>query len=384
MRSALKRIRAKQENTRSFLSWMWIYFLHFTGLLRWARRRITRSGAIIVLTLHRVLENADFQKSNSPPGMIIRKATFEDLLKFLNKYCELVSLTGQPPSWATKCIRPRFAITFDDGWEDTFDVAFPVSEQYEVPVTLFICPGLVGQPDPFWPEKAVRIWRMAVSSRDIQSRFMQLCVEAGLSGNTSSASSRLLGLEQFLESLKKLPVEACERVLARLEIFEFGEPPSPSVPGGARDCTMTWEHITEMARLGAGIGSHTHRHHILTTLPMADAEHELAHSKKAIKGMLGRGFIPFAYPNGSWSAEIRNLVIREGYPQAFTTEVGLWNADTDAWTIPRVNVWEGSVIGPMGRFSAIVFEYATFWLCYRAHKGRKKKRRSWEASGRTG
>jgi peptidoglycan/xylan/chitin deacetylase (PgdA/CDA1 family) len=307
--------------------------------------------------------------------MIIRKTTFENLVKFLNKHYELVSLTGRAPSWETKRTRPRFAVTFDDGWKDTFEVAFPLSEQYEVPVTVFICPGLVGRSDPFWPEQAVRIWRMAVGSSDLQNRFMQLCTEAGLTGYTSSASTRIPGLEQFLEGMKRLPVEACECVLDRLKTLEGDSRPSPSLAGDARDCTMTWKHIVEMASLGAGIGSHTHRHRILTNLSIAEAEHELADSKEAIKGRLVQDFIPFSYPNGSWSAEIRDLIIRQGYPQAFTTEMGIWNADTDAWAIPRVNIWEGSVVGPMGRFSRIVFEYATFWLGYRAHTTRKENGR---------
>ena len=61
---------ALPDKIRALLRWGWIYFLHFSGLLKWAQRRIVAQGGAVVLTLHRVLEPSERIESCSPPGMI--------------------------------------------------------------------------------------------------------------------------------------------------------------------------------------------------------------------------------------------------------------------------------------------------------------------------
>jgi peptidoglycan/xylan/chitin deacetylase (PgdA/CDA1 family) len=50
------------------------------------------------------------------------------------------------------------ALTFDDGGVDNHDVLAPLLERLTVPVTLFVCPGLLGEPHPFMsPRAGVRL-----------------------------------------------------------------------------------------------------------------------------------------------------------------------------------------------------------------------------------
>jgi peptidoglycan/xylan/chitin deacetylase (PgdA/CDA1 family) len=93
---------------------------------------------------------------------------------------------------------------------------------------------------------------------------------------------------------------------------------------------------------------------------------ELAESKRAIEERLGSPCLHFAYPNGSWSAPVREQVVQQGYSQAFVNSPGVWTAETDPWLIPRVNLWEGSLLGITGKFSPVVFQYTAFWRSYRA------------------
>src|SRR5947209_14322938 len=115
-----------RRGIRHLLRWGWIYFLYCTGLLRWAERQIVAASGVIVLTLHRVLPQPEFENTPSPKGMVVQLETFARLLEFLKSRCELLDLSTERPHSRRNSKRPRVAVTFDDGWKDTFDVAFPL------------------------------------------------------------------------------------------------------------------------------------------------------------------------------------------------------------------------------------------------------------------
>jgi peptidoglycan/xylan/chitin deacetylase (PgdA/CDA1 family) len=51
-------------------------------------------------------------------------------------------------------IRGLCALSFDDGADDNATVLPPLLRELDVPATLFICPGLLGRPHPFFPSEA--------------------------------------------------------------------------------------------------------------------------------------------------------------------------------------------------------------------------------------
>ena len=121
-----------------------------------------------------------------------------------------------------------------------------------------------------------------------------------------------------------------------------------------------------MDKAGVTFGSHSQTHQILPTIVRDVAQTELVDSKQEIQHWLRKNCVLFAYPNGDWSADVRDLVSQAGYKLAFTTQVGGWKRDCDSLLIPRVTVAEGMLVGPLGGFSPAAFEYGTFWRVYRA------------------
>jgi peptidoglycan/xylan/chitin deacetylase (PgdA/CDA1 family) len=363
-----------KRDTRRLMSWIWIYFLYCTGLLRWAQRRIANSSAIVILTFHRVLEDAEFRNTNSPPGMVVRALTFKDCLDYIRGQYEIVSVSGESPVWDRKCRAPRVGVTFDDGWKDTSDIAYPISSDSGVPITVFVCPGLMGKSSPFWPEQVVRAWRKASASESESKKFSDICFRVLNGFSVSPDRDDIRKVEALIALLKKFPTSERAAFIYELSLV------SATNPGESTDsqteAAMTWQDCKALAIGATQIGSHGQSHEILPALAPQDAERELIHSKHEIERQLEVPCPLFAYPNGSWSLEVRDQVARARYSFAFINAPGFWQETTDRYLVPRVNIWEGLITGRRGNFSRMVFQYSVFWRSYRAQKQRIAESRS--------
>jgi peptidoglycan/xylan/chitin deacetylase (PgdA/CDA1 family) len=351
---------SRMQNTRRLVSWAWIYFLHYTGLLRWVRRRIASSSSVVVLTLHRVLEDLEFDRSDSPQGMVVRCRTFEQFLLYIKENFDLIALSGDSPTWSQAESRPRIALTFDDGWKDTSELAHPLLIKHQVPITLFVCPGLLGLLSPFWPEVVCRGWKAAKQSEAASHHFSAICAQSGIAWRPNLATRE--SLEGLIALAKALPPKKRDTLVQGLR--NFADQYAGNGKVSPLEATMTWEGTEAMLHAGVRIGSHTQNHEILTGLELEHARQEIRKSKAAIESRLGTSCLMFAYPNGSWSQAVRDLVESEKYSQAFINSPGIWNRQTDPLLIPRVNLWEGSLTGASGKFSPIVFAYSVFWRAF--------------------
>jgi len=305
----------------------WAGLLRASGMLRLARKWVQRHGSI-VLTFHRVLTDSELQQTASLGGMIVRRQTFADFLKYASQQCEFTDLQYEP-EWESNG-KLKLAVTFDDGWADNAESAYPIASQYHVPLVIFIVPEKIGTALPFWPERTA--------------------VALDRAGRTDS-------IQRSIEELKGLRVQ--ERETRINQMLGTGGAVESSA---AVDKTMTWEKIAELHAGGVTFGSHTSTHEILTMVPAAQAEQEIVSSRKAIQQKLGGSCHLFSYPNGDCSEDVQALVTRAGYKFAFLNqEPGVWTRDCDPFLIPRVNACEYHLVDSKGNFSPLIFQYAVVW-----------------------
>ena len=310
----------------------WAGLLHVSGVLSLARKWVKRHGAI-VLTFHRVLTDSELQQTASLGGMIVRRRTFADFLKYASQHCELANL-DQEPEWKPDG-KLKLAITFDDGWFDNAESAYPIASQYHVPLVIFIVPEKTGTALPFWPERTA----------------------AALDRVAANPARRTDSIQSSIEELKALPAAERESRIRQMN-GSGGNIESYT----AVDKTMTWEQIAQLHAGGVTFGSHTSTHEILTMVPAAQAEQEIACSREVIQQKLGGSCHLFSYPNGDYSEQVRELVAQAGYKFAFLNqEPGVWTCDCDPLLIPRVNVCEYHLVDSKGNFSPLIFQYAVIW-----------------------
>lgn len=312
----------------------WARLLRASGMLYLARKWVQRHGTI-VLTFHRVLTDLELQQTASLGGMIVRNRTFTGFLKYASETCEFANL-AQEPEWKAGG-KLKLAVTFDDGWSDNADAAYPIACQYQVPIVIFIVPEKTGTALPFWPERTAG------------------ALDRSLAADGSRRSA--ISIERAIEELKELPARERERRIGQMTGSRGALESSAAV-----DRTMTWEQISELHAGGVTFGSHTSTHEILTMIPAAQAGQEIALSRETIQQKLDASCSLFSYPNGDYSKQVREMVAEAGYKFAFLNrEPGVWTRDCDPFLIPRVNVCEYHLVDSKGDFSPLIFDYAVVW-----------------------
>jgi peptidoglycan/xylan/chitin deacetylase (PgdA/CDA1 family) len=319
---------------RHMLRWLRAVMLAASGAIWLAKRRLRKNNAIVVLAFHRVLDDPEVQSTQSLSGMLMRRHTFEKLVAHVARRCEVADLSRTAPG--TDSPRLRIAFTFDDGWRDNYAAAYPIAQKFNIPITIFICPGLIGLDSPFWPEQ------VAASIRAVRPMAPEEEIEAEIEG------IKLCSPEGRQFAMAALPGTASRQLHAS----------SP-------DKTLSWEQIAEMDRGGVAFGAHTQTHQILTVVPENMARLEILESKATVERELDKSCDLFAYPNGNHSHATRLLLKEAGFSLAFTTRTGAWTTASDPLTVPRVNMSESDVAGPTGRFSPAMFEYSAVWQAAR-------------------
>jgi peptidoglycan/xylan/chitin deacetylase (PgdA/CDA1 family) len=101
-----------------------------------ARRAGVPVRRVVVLCYHSVHPSKSF--ASATPSIFGRH------LDWLTEHCDVVPLEeiAQAVSAATR-MRPAVAITFDDGYADNFEFAFPILHSRRVPATFFVTAGLM-------------------------------------------------------------------------------------------------------------------------------------------------------------------------------------------------------------------------------------------------
>jgi len=297
----------------------------------------------LILMYHRILPSG-LAKPRIQAGMYVDPETFEMQIRFLKQYFQVVSLSekffSNQAVEKTRSIRPFCILTFDDGWKDFFEFAYPVLKRNQVPATVFLPTVYIGTNDWFWTDRLARFLASATPPTIpelSETKPHKSLVEkiAGLQG----------GYEERLETaiiiLKNRSDKEVKEVITGLE--DRGN--IGSVP--VKPMFLNWEEVREMGRSGlVSFGSHTHNHRILVHLNEGEVREELVLSKKILlqEGVVDPSFIPFCYPNGNWNHRIAYMVREAGYHAAVSTVEGWNDADDSPYELKRVAIHQDMTV----------------------------------------
>lgn len=102
---------------------------------------------------------------------------------------------------------------------------------------------------------------------------------------------------------------------------------------------VTWEMLGEMAESGlVTLGAHTHTHPVLTRLPIAQVEEELAYPLELFERRLGVRPRHFAYPRAEANPALRTLVARHYASGAVGGGRRAVPESFDRYAVPRIPI----------------------------------------------
>src|SRR5262245_47685260 len=108
------------------------------------------SGRPFIAGYHRVVEDFEREAKDSIPAILIGRAMLERQIDWIGRRFEITSLDEiesrlvQGTGWR----RPAAAITFDDGYADVFEQAFPLLKARGIPAAIFVVSDLIGTETP--------------------------------------------------------------------------------------------------------------------------------------------------------------------------------------------------------------------------------------------
>lgn len=305
--------------------------LHYTGV-DGALGRLSR-GVGVIFTLHHVVPE---QPGEFAPNKILKVTPdfLEDVIRMVtDRGFDVLSLDEVEMRLAEGDVdRPFACFTFDDGYRDNKQYAYPIFHRYGLPFAIYVPSDFPDGKGDLWWLKLEK----AIASLDTVEVKMYGAYRRFECRTARQKEEAFDGIYWWLRSIPESDARAVVDDLCQLHGI--------NVASLCSDLVMTWDEIRDLAKDPlVTIGAHTRRHFAVSKLSASEARLEIEEGVRRIEAELGRPCRHFSFPYGdAGSAGPRDFAIaRElGLKTAVTTQKGLIQAKhgQTLTALPRVSL----------------------------------------------
>ena len=209
-------------------------------------------------------------------------------------------------------------ITFDDGYLTNYTL-LPVIKKYNIPVTVFLCAGIINTKRHYW------------------------FINENMNGTK--------------KDLKRMPNKQRLEILKEYGFYNEREYDHAQA--------LSKVQIMEMAPY-VDFQGHTLFHPCLPCSEDIEVKTELIESKKILEKEYNLNVYGFAYPNGDYSVRDIEILKKENYKCALTLDSGYNNQNTDLFRLKRFSVNDTT------NLDELIVKSTGLWSLFKPHSGLRK------------
>ncbi len=274
-------------------------------------------GVGLIFTLHQVRPEQEPPKAFAPNRILEVTPDFLDAVldQVQEAGLDVVSLDEAVRRLKEEDERRFVCFTFDDGYRDNLQYAYPMFKRRGIPLTLYVPTD--------YPDGDGELWWIALEEIVSRASEIELCRNGALwKLPAGSVPEKYRAYDEIYWWLRLID-EATQRQIVRTLADRY----EVDMAADCRRLIMDWDEIRTMAADPlVTVGAHTKGHYAVSKLSAARALEEMTGSADRIERELGARPIHFCYPYGDpASAGPRDFALaREaGFKTAVTTRKGM-------------------------------------------------------------
>ncbi len=275
-----------------------IYFLRLNKFLV-----NTKKHNRLIIAYHGVIEKENLKYN----GRHFSKYIFEKQLNYYKKHFSVIPLSEIFDMYRQNIIppKPTIAITFDDGFENNYSVAFPILRKYNLPATFFVSAVCVENNNAVLWAETIDILKQDVGKIDINGITF---VKDGRY-NFSNIEKKIT----ISDYIKKLNAHDRDIIIDDINskycINKKLEKIDPQLWK-----LMNIKQIQEIAQSNLfEIASHGYLHYNLANLTKEEAYNDLKKSKEILETVIDRKLLSVAFPDSSYNKTVKDTAILLGF-----------------------------------------------------------------------
>jgi peptidoglycan/xylan/chitin deacetylase (PgdA/CDA1 family) len=292
---------------------------------------LCRRGRCAVLSYHSVQPMTALVRNALGEGITHDPAVFEQHVKYVSRYCSIVTLEDVADAIETGHRLPRrsVAFTFDDGMKDNYEIVAPLLEKHGCRGMFYVTAGCVHKRySPFFVR--LRYALFTTKSRTWSDP---------LTGLTWSLGDNTERYGAFIATVRHCTIMRNDVQLRFITDVEKQLDASYDALYGC--CCMTFDQVRDLLSRGHMVGGHTVSHVNLAQVPFGAACAEITEARQIVSANTGYVCQHMAYPNPiytpNWNERIAEFLAASGFRTAVTSEEGIVRPGDPAFALRRIH-----------------------------------------------
>ncbi len=276
----------------------------------------------LILCYHGVVDTPQHNVSLGP----IATRQFEQHLAYFKDNFDVVSQDVIFDMYRSDFIpkRKTVALTFDDGYENNYTVAYPLLRKFNFPATMYIISQCLQEDNSITWYDFIDLMRHDIDIKKIDTNVIGRPTPNDI--NDLRRLIKTLNISQrkmlFAEISKQIKIENYATQLNR---------PHWKL--------MNAQQLNELSLSGLiEIGAHTRNHPNLGEIKLEDAVMEVKNCKKDIENALQKEIYSIAFPDGSYNDDVKAICIKEGFKNLLAVDYKCESDYNDKSILPRAGV----------------------------------------------